>query len=326
MKINNKDLVQSYVLTTAKYDFTADEKRVLYRIVEVLQAKTNGLKLKYSYSIQEDLMKENTEFTLPISCFLKESPDGRNTNYAPVKKALTSLRNKTIEYEDEESWGVYGIIEMPRIKKYQSMVTFTVTPLLMGAFLNFSKGFRKYELAAAMQFESVYSMRFYELFSGKKEPIIYEIDELKKMFKIEDKYKNKPVNFIKKVIDVAQKELTSKAPYSFKFEPIKTGRSYTHIKFKPYFIAKNRDQELEGKSAIKQTSIRWDFSKEDILLLKEKFQLTDEGINNNREILIKAINHAEYKDWVSEINGMARKYEIGNAAGFFISQIKKKLE
>ena len=36
MKINNKELIQSYILTTAKYDYSVYEKRILYRIVEQL--------------------------------------------------------------------------------------------------------------------------------------------------------------------------------------------------------------------------------------------------------------------------------------------------
>lgn len=322
MKIteNNKDLLQSYVMTTAKYDFSAYEKRVLYRIIEVLQAKTKGLKLKYSYTMQEDLF-QNTEFTLPVACFLKNDND---TNYKEVKKALWDLRQKSFQYEDDEHWGVYGIIEMPKIKKYDSFVKFTVTPLLMGAFLDFTQGFRKYELETAMQFESVYAMRFYELFSGKIEPIIYAIEDLKKMFKLENKYK-KPADFIRRVIDPAKKELDKASPYSFKYEKIKTGRAYTHIKFKPYSIPKNRDPELELKEIKKQASIRWDLDVETIRYLKDTFEFTDKGLKNNRDTLKEALQNVEFRDWCSEINGMIRKYEIKNPAGFFVSQLKKKL-
>lgn len=37
--IKNKDVLQSYIVTTARYDFSVYEKRILYRIVEVLQSK-----------------------------------------------------------------------------------------------------------------------------------------------------------------------------------------------------------------------------------------------------------------------------------------------
>lgn len=328
MKITNKnkDVLQSYIMTTAKYSFSAYEKRVLYRIVEVLQAKTQGLKLNYNYTLQEDLFKD-TEFTMPISCFLKDEND---TNYKKIKKALRDLRNKSFEYEDDEHWGVYGIIEMPKIKKYDSFVTFKITSLLMGAFLNFSKGHRKYELETAMQFESVYAMRFYELFSNKSEPIIYSAEELKKMFSIEDKYK-KINDFLKRVVEPAKKEMSKKSPYSFKYETIKTGRKITHLKFKPYFIPKNRDPELERKNLKNKTSVRWFLNKETKRYLEETFDFTDKGLKNNTDLLNKAVKQEGFKDKCQEINGMIRKFEgqgnpVKSKPAFFIAQLKKGLE
>lgn len=35
MAIVNKDLIQSYIMTTAKYDFNVYEKRIIYRIVDL---------------------------------------------------------------------------------------------------------------------------------------------------------------------------------------------------------------------------------------------------------------------------------------------------
>ncbi|KDS44870.1 initiator Replication family protein, partial [Parabacteroides distasonis str. 3776 Po2 i] len=39
-----------------------------------------------------------------------------------------------------------------------------------------------------MKFKSVYSMRFYELLSGQKTKLIYQLEQLKEMFKVQDKY------------------------------------------------------------------------------------------------------------------------------------------
>ena len=322
MKIThkNKDILQSYVLTTAKYDFSLYEKRVLYRIIEVLQAKLKGLVLDYDYSTQTDLF-DNVEFTLPIACFLKNKND---SNYKEVKKALWSLRQKSFEYEDDEHWGVYGIIESPKIKKYDSVVKFTVTPVLMGAFLDFSRGRKKYELQTAMEFESIYSMRFYELFTEQERPLTYGIDKLKEMFKIEGKYK-KVNDFIKRVIDPAKKELDNSSPYSFNYKPIKTGRKITSIMFIPYYIPKNRDQSLEALELLKETSIRWDLQKEELMMLKDRFGLTEEGIKNNRELIVKASSSPYFKDFCAEINGMIRKYNPRNKPGYFISELKKKI-
>ena len=42
--INNKQVFQSYVLTTAKYDFSPYEKRIMYRLIELAQKEIEELK------------------------------------------------------------------------------------------------------------------------------------------------------------------------------------------------------------------------------------------------------------------------------------------
>jgi plasmid replication initiation protein len=44
--------------------------------------------------------------------------------------------------------------------------------------LNFTKGFSRYDLEIAFKLESTYSMRFYELLAGQKDPIAYSIENL----------------------------------------------------------------------------------------------------------------------------------------------------
>ena len=317
--LTNKELVQSYVLTTAKYDFSIDEKRILYRIVETLQAKILGLKLKYDYSIQKDLMGD-TEFIMPIRVFLK---DHNSKNYETVKKALISLRRRDIEYEDEEEWAVYGIIEKPTIKKYDSLVKITVSPLLLSAFLNFAKGYRKYELETAMKFKSVYSMRFYELFSGQKKPISFTIEKLKQMFKLENKYKATR-DFIKWVIKVAHEELKEESPYWFEYKINKLGKKYHSITFIPVYNPNKRDEILEQKALQKNLSLRWELPSVAIKYLKENFAFTDTEIRNNIEIF------KGYHITSDLMNKLAylRKYceSKKNPKGYVIGALKKELE
>jgi phosphate starvation-inducible membrane PsiE len=42
--ISNKNLIQSYIMTTAKYDFSVYEKRILYLLVEMAQCEVEGRK------------------------------------------------------------------------------------------------------------------------------------------------------------------------------------------------------------------------------------------------------------------------------------------
>jgi len=97
VKINNKDVVQSYILTTAKYDYSLYEKRILYRLVEAFQFLIKNKKLDGKLKIEKNLFGEYN-ITMPISNFLAGEKDN---NYSRVKKALTALENKSFEYEDK---------------------------------------------------------------------------------------------------------------------------------------------------------------------------------------------------------------------------------
>lgn len=240
MKINNKEVLQSYILTTAKYDYSVYEKRILYRLIEVFQQYTTGNKLNDKVKIQKDLFDVNI-VTLPVSMFLVNEID---KNHHRIKEALIRLENKIFEYEDDSTWQLIRLISEPKIEKYEQTATFRINPKIVEAFLDFSKGFKKYELKIAMEFESVYSMRFYELLSNQKTPINYSVDTLKDLFKVSEKYKR--INdFFRYVIEPAKKELDKCSPYTFHYEPIKTGRKITGIRFIPIHQPQFEDESLK---------------------------------------------------------------------------------
>ena len=93
MKINNKEVLQSYILTTAKYDYSVYEKRILYKIIEQLQFLIEGKELNQNYSLKEFLHDDIKlfKFTFPFSAFKKNEED---KNHAQIKKALLSLAKK----------------------------------------------------------------------------------------------------------------------------------------------------------------------------------------------------------------------------------------
>lgn len=96
-KISNKDILQSYILTTAKYDYSVYEKRILYRLVEIAQSEIEGLKFRDDCRKVEHDLFGLVSITLPISSILANDND---KNYKKAKDALISLSQKYIIYED----------------------------------------------------------------------------------------------------------------------------------------------------------------------------------------------------------------------------------
>lgn len=281
----NKEIVQSYILTAAKYDFSVYEKRILYRIIEIMQEYTAGKVLNRQYNIQESLFGD-VDIQMPTSAFLKDEQD---QNYSIVKKALMDLNLKRVQFVDKErqKWYLFNIIERPVAHMKQGFVSFRIHPIMAAAFMDFSMGHRKFELKTSMKFESVYAMRFYELMSGQKDPITFGIDKLKEMFKLEEKYKR--VNdFLKYVIEPAKRELDKYSPFSFEYRINKDGRKYKSITFYPVKIAKNQDPDIIKFNTLKKQSLRWSISKEIESYIKENFGITTKELDSHKELLEKA--------------------------------------
>ncbi len=321
MDERNKDLIQSYVLTTAKYDFSLTEKRILYRLVELCQFATEGQILNKDYSIQLGVFEDMHKITLAHHLLL---PHGESENYTEVKKGLKSLRNKTIEYNSNGVWKIMGIIELPKFFE-KGHVEFVVHPEIYQTILDFSQGFRKYELVTAMSFGSTYSMRFYELLSGQKKPITYTVDQLKIMFKVENKYKNNG-DFVRDVIEKAKEELDQKSPYSFKYKKNTRGKKIVSIKFYPVYNPKNRDSNLEKRELQKKVSLSWDLDRIIVNYLKENFGFNDKEIKNNLDLLKVASKELDDLLFLlSSVRVKAQEAKKGPQA-FVIGVIKKALE
>lgn len=317
-KVNNKDVLQSYIMTTAKYDFSVYEKRILYRIIETLQGNIDGLKLNAKHSVRIDLFGDAV-LVMPISSFLKDEED---KNYTQVKKAFTDLENKKITYEDEKTWQIMRIVQAPKLDKYNSFIEFRLDKKIYEAFLNFSKGYRKYELTTAMQFESVYAMRFYELLSGQKKPLTYSIDTLKEIFGITEKYE-RISQFKAKVLDVAKKELDKCSPYTFDYEMNKTGRAFTSVTFYPIYQPQFRDSDLEKRELQKQLSPSWELPKNVLNYLKSNFDFDTKEIKQNIDLFALANSKIDFIQFMSKVKPRANRAE--NPKGYLINALKKEI-
>ncbi|MCL2312131.1 MAG: replication initiation protein [Firmicutes bacterium] len=319
--IERANVLQSYILTTARYDFNVYEKRILYRIVEGMQHLLKGEKLNIDLRFRIDkLLFDLYEVQMPLKAFLYNEED---KNHIRAKEALRRMQQKVFEYEDDREWRSMTLISRPKISKYDSMVSFRLDEDIYNALMNFSKGFKKYELKTAFQFKSVYAMRFYELFSGQRTPLIYTIRDLKLMFGVEKKYKL-TADFIKRVVDTAQRELNEKSPYSFEYTPLKKGREIVSIKFYPVTIPENVDTEFEAKELRRKLSPSWMIDRQNLQYLKEHYMFSTPELKNNIELFEKA--QKEIPDllmFLSEVKAKANR--ATNPKGYLINALRKKL-
>lgn len=319
----NKQVFQSYVLTAAKYDFTAYEKRIMYRLIEMAQKEIEGIKFK-------DNLRKITpvylgvEVVMPVSDILRDEKD---ENYSIAKNAFKRLADKHIEYEDDEIWQYTPIITDPKITKRNGLVRFYVVHDIWKCILNFTKGYRKYEFVTAMRFKSVYSMRFYELMAGQTKPLFVPLeglDGLRERFGLQGKYER--VNDFKRyVLDVAKAELDEYSPYSFVAKEEKDGRKVIGWTLFPVFFEDREDPALQEQARMTKVTARLQLEDNVYDYLKFSFDFKSDEVNKNKKTLIEGQNRIpNFMGFLGELKKGARLAE--NPKGYVIGAIKRKLK
>ena len=230
-------------------------------------------------------------------------------------------------YEDADYWTATQIIAKPKISKKEGTVTFLVFDEIWNCILDFTKGYRKYELAIAMKFKSVYAMRFYELMSGQKKPLFVLLegpDGLRERFCLQGKYER--VNDFKRyVIDVAKKELDEHSPYSFVAKEEKEGRKVIGWTLFPVFYENREDSALQEQARMAKVTARLQLGNNVYDYLKFSFDFKSDEINKNKKTLIEGQNRIpDFMGFLGELKKGARLAE--NPKGYVIGAIKRKLK
>lgn len=323
----NKEIIQSYLFTITRNNFTVYEKRIMYKIVESLQYQLQGQTIKTFKKIENSDYKE---ITIIIKDMLLSEKD---KNHTQLKQALKSLSNRTYDKEtnninnsndknNTKNWELIRLIDRPKIIKGEIM-QFEIHEDVFNLIFEFAKGYRQFELKTVLSLKSTYSMRLYELISKQTKPITRSIEDLKYMFELENKYK-KNNDFIKRIIEPAKQELDQKSPYSFEWKP-NEGRTITHITIIPKKIIKNQDEKLEEKRLSKMINPSILISKEITKTLKEYYDFTEQEIKNNLPFLKECTTHLDLQNKLSELKRRAETEPKTTKQRWVIGILKKEL-
>ena len=236
--------------------------------------------------------KELFTYTFQINEILKVL-DIQRTNYKVLRVSLRQLMTKYVVIEDSEDM----IFETTflnhfKIDKKTDSIEIKLSSPLKPFLLELNSRFTKLSLSKILGFSSQYSIRMYEIIESrvtiyekyKNSHLLefeYKIDKIKEILLGEYNGENKEVkipkayikynNFKRKVLDVAYLELKEKGDYYFEYEPIKTGRSYTSIKFKIHKNAKKIKKDFhQKKKQILQNSTTKALAKEQIRRIIER--------------------------------------------------------
>ena len=219
-------IVQENRLIEASYQITLQQKKLLLIMVGKIRQEDIDFQ-EYVFSVadlQRELGLENKRF------------------YEDLKNLTAGLIGKVIRIRDDSgieiqaAW-LSSAVYLPRGTRGLdcSCVKLSFAPVLKPYLLQLQKCFGKYEFSQVVGMRSVYAIRMYELLNSYRRlrKAVFEVDELKRMFKIEKKYE-RYFDFRVWVIEAAQKELAEKTNLAFDFEETKRGRTVVSITFNIY--------------------------------------------------------------------------------------------
>lgn len=312
-------VIQSYLLTTSKFHFDRHEKVVLLHLIEQMQPLLEGKKLRGKITLEQALWDTYYQCHIPLSDF---GPDTNTKRYA---EALLKLEDKKIDYWDEVEKlpQRIRIINKPKFRK--GVAHFEINKELGDFFVDFSKGYSKFNAEISLNLKSVYAMRFYEIISNNSRPITYKIDTLREMFKLGSKYKLIG-SFIQRIIEPSKKELDDFANWSFTYKMIKKGRKYEYIELTPVHFRERETDEQIKQDAIRRLHLS-NFMETDLKnLLLKTCKFTSREIKNNLSTIqaFAKIFKDDAQNKITEI--WERAQTAKNPKGYLIGVMKLEIE
>lgn len=230
-------VVKSNKVIEASYMLSLSEQRVLLACIAQIDSKSE--------------LSENYRFEITASGMADlVGLDSLSNAYRDLKKAAEKLYERSVIIDDPDPanpqiaqrktrW-ISSIDYVPGEGKLVLSFSFGIIPYLS----QLSREFTQYKLKHVAKFESVYSIRLYELLvqwssAGERE---IEVEWLKNQFQVDDKY-SRLTDLKKRVIEPAVAEINEHSNFWVSYGQRKLGRTVTHFQFK--FGLKNQPKEVK---------------------------------------------------------------------------------
>ena len=257
-------VIQDNRVIAARYDMSAQEKDIFYLLLAQIRKDDSPARV-YKIAIKD----------------LKEwkGKDIDHTHFKRIAKRLLS-RVLSIPVEEGEFFEV-NLVSSSEYLKGMGTIELELSHKIRSFLVGLKRDFTSLQLGEVLSLRSKYAKRIYEMLCQYRDTKVFRIsvDELKcRLCLLNAKTgveKYPKFTWLKKyVLDAAQKELIQKSDITFTYEAIKTGRKYTHLRFKikdnkPIVLQTHNTQvAIPKESAVEE-------SEERILQkLVEKYQLS----------------------------------------------------
>lgn len=310
--------MQGYPSAALRGKLTTLQTRILCRIVERCQPTIKA----QAASIREAI--EKGQLQAPASAVYgftnRELSNTKTHNYSALKTAIKGLQEKSVQYYDynTRTWFSASLIKEARIEEQTGRVIIECPVWLLDYICDFSHGASVYNLITALQLRKSSSARLYMLLWNQRQAVTWSIGQLRKFLGAADKY-NQTRDFIKRLIDPAQKEMQEKNVNGFTYTLNKTSDAPNATIKSITFHPVRREMETE-KSIIAKVSSSGLIPDALRNYLITQLGFTSKEIGANKELLHRFTMRS---DWANEFGKLIQRAQRKRKGkGYIINGLK----
>lgn len=214
--MSNLVVVKANSLIEASYRLSIDEVRILALTIGTMEPKSN-----------------QRIFDFTVADFVREFPEISMDNaYKQIQAAIKRIYERSVRTEDKNRITEFRWVSSRTYFKNEGRFRIAMTDEVMPYLTQLKGQFTQYQLKNIAYFNSVHSIRIYELITqyrnvGERE---ITIEDLKKWLQIEDKYPRFN-SFNQRVIEPAITEINERSDLIVEVKQIKRGRSIHSLHF-----------------------------------------------------------------------------------------------
>lgn len=213
---NDLVVVKANSLIEASYRLSIDEVRILALTIGTMDPKSN---------------QQIFDFT--VADFVREFPEISMDNaYKQIQVAIKRIYERSVRTEDNNRVTEFRWVSSRTYFKNEGRFRIAMTNEVMPYLTQLKGQFTQYQLRHISSFNSVHSIRIYELVTQYRSVGYREItiEDLKRWLQVENKYPRFN-NFKQWVLEPSITEINDKSDLFIDVEQIKRGRSITALKF-----------------------------------------------------------------------------------------------
>lgn len=241
----NELVVKSNRLIEASYRLGLNEQRIILYSICRCREEQNGL-------------LPDLPVTITADAFAKQFPSvGRGNVYQQLKDAMDALYERSVTIHDIDPASGHARVKKTRWISEAGYVDgagnvqVIFTPEVIKYITRLEVEFTSYQLEKVGKMTSAHAVRIYELLSQHRDigNRTFNLAWLRETLGVEPGEYKLTADFIRKVIEVAVKQINDHSDLTVSYKPIKTGRAITNFAFKIKVKGKGHKARTEASAS-----------------------------------------------------------------------------